>query len=180
MLTPHSREQEGLIFFLLPAPRSCSRTPVCETLTGVKPSCPSERTGIIHASLIAYFPPPWKKTSASSHSAATRSTAHAANGSDCVRAVVARALGPDMASGENQTEDSALNGRNLRSTFDPMGSIRLRSTFDPMGSIRLILSTSCQRIRCGLVVIRSPGTSRRRARGMSTATDMAAAYLFKR
>jgi hypothetical protein len=29
------------------------------------------------------------------------------------------------ASGENQTEDSALNGRNLRSTFDPMGSIRL-------------------------------------------------------
>ena len=29
------------------------------------------------------------------------------------------------ASGENQSEGSALNGRNLRSTFDPVGSIRL-------------------------------------------------------
>jgi transposase-like protein len=28
-------------------------------------------------------------------------------------------------SGENQTEDSGPNGRNLRSTVDPMGSIRL-------------------------------------------------------
>jgi len=29
------------------------------------------------------------------------------------------------ASGENQTEDSGPNGRNLRSTVDPVGSIRL-------------------------------------------------------
>src|SRR5208282_3496948 len=29
------------------------------------------------------------------------------------------------ASGENQSEGSALNGRNLRSTFDPVGFIRL-------------------------------------------------------
>jgi hypothetical protein len=36
-------------------------------------------------------------------------------------------------SGENQTEDSGPNGRNLRSTVDPMGSIRL------------ILSTSWRR-----------------------------------
>jgi hypothetical protein len=28
-------------------------------------------------------------------------------------------------SGENQTEDSGTNGRNLRSTVDPVGSIRL-------------------------------------------------------
>jgi len=42
------------------------------------------------------------------------------------------------ANGENQTEGSPLNGRNLRSTVDPVGSIRL------------ILSTSS---RSGLAVI---------------------------
>ena len=42
------------------------------------------------------------------------------------------------ASGENQTDDSGPNGRNLRPTVDPVGSIRL------------ILSTSS---RSGLAVI---------------------------
>jgi hypothetical protein len=42
-----------------------------------------------------------------------------------------------LSSGENQTEDSALNGRNLRSTFDPMGSIRLiLSTSFVVGCVR--------------------------------------------
>jgi hypothetical protein len=34
-------------------------------------------------------------------------------------------LMPNLLSGKNQTEDSGPNGRNLRSTVDPVGSIRL-------------------------------------------------------
>ena len=45
----------------------------------------------------------------------------------------------EKASGENQTEDSRPNGRNLRSTVDPVGSIRL------------ILSTSDNKIDYSII-----------------------------
>ena len=56
-------------------------------------------------------------------------------------------LFPQPASGENQTEDSGPNGRNLRSTVDPVGSIRL------------ILSTSCNRSRVDRTLGAGPGAS---------------------
>jgi hypothetical protein len=55
------------------------------------------------------------------------------DGADAATGTAALSAGSVHASGENQTEDSGPNGRNLRSTVDPVGSIRL------------ILSTSAEK-----------------------------------